>query len=57
MTDNDLIKAINDKFSGEFKMAGQAGFWETMVWQVLNDGHFQNPENLRKHLLNRLNDE
>lgn len=57
MTDNELIKAINDKFSGEFKMAGQAGFWETMVWQVLNDGHFQNPENLRKHLLNRLNDE
>lgn len=58
MTDNELIKAINDKLSNhQFPMARQAAFWESMVWSVLNLSHFQDPDNLRKHLQNRLNDE
>ena len=58
MTDNELIKAINEKLStGEFPMAKQAGFWEATVWSVLNIQHFQDPKKLREHLLSRLNDE
>jgi hypothetical protein len=58
MSDNELMQAINKKLSaGEFPMAKQAAFWESMVWSVLNLDYFQNPDNLRDHIKNRLNDE
>jgi hypothetical protein len=58
MTDNELIDAVNKSLGGkEFAMARQAGFWESIAWLVLNIEYYQDPENLRKYLQMRANDE